>query len=87
MEVADDNLKFDKCDREFSKRIENTVGKGEMNNFSYSNSVFQRIALQTCENKGLLGKGLTTAVLVTVFSTRHISKYFLLETFFQIRFR
>ena len=29
-EVADDNLKFDENGRKFSKRVENTVGKGEI---------------------------------------------------------
>ena len=29
-EVADDYLKFDKIGRKFSKRVENTVGKGEI---------------------------------------------------------
>ena len=27
-EFADDNFKFDENDRKFSKRVENTVGKG-----------------------------------------------------------
>ena len=52
----------------FSKRVENTVGKGEVaryeqfllvtNNFSFSHSVFKRLVLQTCKNQGLFGKGL-----------------------------
>ena len=29
-EVADDNFRFDENGREFSKRVENTVGKGEI---------------------------------------------------------
>ena len=29
-EFADDNFKFDKNDRKLSKRVENTVGKGEI---------------------------------------------------------
>ena len=29
-EFADDNLKFDENSRNFSKRVENTVGKGEI---------------------------------------------------------
>ena len=29
-----------------------------MRNFSFSHSVFKRIALQTCKNQGLFGKGL-----------------------------
>ena len=27
-------------------------------NFSFSNSVFKRLVLQTCKNQGLFGKGL-----------------------------
>ena len=29
-EIADDNFKFDENGRKFSKRVENTVGKGEI---------------------------------------------------------
>ena len=29
-EFADDNFKFDGKDKKFSKRVENTVGKGEI---------------------------------------------------------
>ena len=29
-EFADDNFKFDKNDKKFSKRVENTLGKGEI---------------------------------------------------------
>ena len=29
-EFADDNFKFDKDDRKFSKQVENTAGKGEI---------------------------------------------------------
>ena len=43
-EFADDNFRFDENDREFSKRVENPVGKG--------------IVLQTRINTGLFGKGL-----------------------------
>ena len=31
-EFADDNIKFDEIDRKFSKRVENTVEKGERRN-------------------------------------------------------
>ena len=30
-----------------------------MSNFSFSHSVFKRLVLQTCKNKGLFGKELT----------------------------
>ena len=42
--------------RELSSQIENTVGKGEIAPFP---SVFRRLVLQTCNNQGLFGKGLT----------------------------
>ena len=57
----------------FSKRVENTVGKGEVaryqqfllvtSNFSFSHSVFKRLVLQTCKNQGLFGKGLIQIML------------------------
>ena len=50
-EFADDNFKFDKNGRKFSKRVENTVGKGEIayhEQFSFSHSVFKRLVVQTC---------------------------------------
>ena len=62
-EFADDNFIFDENGREFSKRIDNTVGeKKELlvaTNFSFFHSVFKRIFLQTRKNKRFLGKGLT----------------------------
>ena len=36
-------------------------------NFSFSHSVFIRLVLQTCKNKGLFGKG-----LIIVFKSREI---------------
>ena len=36
----DDNFKFDENGRKFSKRVENTVGKGEIaSNFSFSHGI------------------------------------------------
>ena len=46
----------------FSERVENAVGKGEIARYEYfllSQSVFERLALQTLKNQGLCGKGLT----------------------------
>ena len=61
-EFTDDNFKLDEKDRKFSKRVENTVGKGEiahfMSNFSFSHSVFKRLVLLTRINQSLFGKGL-----------------------------
>ena len=68
-ETADNNFKFDENGREFSKRVENTLRKGEIacyeqfllfvtSNFSFSHSVFEKkkkIVLQTRKNKGLFG--------------------------------
>ena len=58
---ADNNIESDENGRKLSKRVENTVGKGEiarMSNFSFSRSVFKRLLLQTHKNQGLFGKGL-----------------------------
>ena len=58
-EFADDNLKFDKNGKKFSKRVENTKEKEKLlvtNNFSFSHSVFKRVILQTRKNQGLLRK-------------------------------
>ena len=60
-DFADENSKFDENGRKFSKPIEYTVGKGEIaryGNFSFSHSVFNRLAPQTHKNQGLSGKGL-----------------------------
>ena len=60
-EFADDNFKFDENGGNVSKRVENTVGKGEIaryEQFLFSHSVFYRLLLQTRKNQGLFGKGL-----------------------------
>ena len=58
---ADDNSKFYENDRNFSKQVENIVEKGEIAcYFSFSHSVFKRLAVQTRKNQGLFGKGLNT---------------------------
>ena len=53
-EFADDNFKFDEKGRKFSKRLENTVGKGEI--------ACQECVRNTCtadtKNQALFGKGL-----------------------------
>ena len=56
----DDNFKFDENGRKFSKRVENTVGKGRncsIRAISPFPTVFKRLLLQTRTNKGLLGNG------------------------------
>ena len=61
-----ENFNFDEIGRQFSKREENTA---DMSNFSFSNSVFKRLVLQTCKNQGLFGKGLK----VNLFSWIYMS--------------
>ena len=57
-EVADDNFKRDENERKISKRVENTVGKGEIardEQFLLYMQCFQK----TCNaDQGLFGKGL-----------------------------
>ena len=48
---ADDNFKFDENSRKFSKRVENTVGKGEIAHYEHS-------LFPTVFSKGLLPKGI-----------------------------
>ena len=58
----DDNFKFDENGRKFSRRVENTVGKGEIaryERFLLFPQCFQKLVLQTRKNQGLFGKGLT----------------------------
>ena len=53
-EFADDNFKLDENGGKFSKRVENTVGKGKIardSNFSFSHTVFKRTEQQTRKNK------------------------------------
>ena len=53
-EFADNNFKFDENDRKFSKRIENTVRKGQTalyEQFVLFQSVFIRLVRQTLEQK------------------------------------
>ena len=54
--------KFDENGRQFSKRVENIVGKGEIahyEQFFFFPSVFKILVQQTRKNQGLFGKGLT----------------------------
>ena len=61
-EFADDNFKFDENVGKLSKRVENTVVKGEIgsfttSNFSFSHRVFKSPLLQTRKTRTCLGKG------------------------------
>ena len=60
-EFADDNFKFDENGRKFYKRVENTVGKGEIahyEQFLLFHSVFKGLLLQMGKKQCLFGKGL-----------------------------
>ena len=61
-EFADDNFKCEENDEIFFKRLESSVGKGEIvtSNFSFPHCVFRRLVVQTRKNQGLFGKGLIT---------------------------
>ena len=61
---------FDENGRKLSKRVENTVGKGEIAryeqfllNFSFSLSVFKRLVSQWRQKVSLCGNGLTEYIL------------------------
>ena len=59
-EFTDDNFEFDENGRKLSKWVENTVEKEKLcvtSNFSFSQSIFKRLVLQTHKNQGLFGKG------------------------------
>ena len=65
-EFADYNFKFDENWRNFFKQVEKTLWEKEKllvtSNFAFSHSVFKRLALQTCKNQGLFGKGLKKCI-------------------------
>ena len=73
-EFADDNFKFDENGRKLYERVENTGGGKEKlldtSNFSFSQSVFQRLVWQTRKNQGLFGKGLITLSKLLTFSEK-----------------
>ena len=58
---ADNNFKFDENGRKLSKRIENTVGKGEIaryEQFLLLTSVFKRLVSQGRQKASLCGNGI-----------------------------
>ena len=58
-EFADDNVKIDENGRKFFKRVENSVGKGEIahyKQFLLSPQFFKRLVLQTRKTRACLGK-------------------------------
>ena len=53
-------FQFDENSGKFFKRLENTVGKGEIAGYKQlllSHSVFKRLVLETRKNQGFFGKG------------------------------
>ena len=59
---ADDNFKFDENSRQFSKRVENTLGKGEIarrKEFLLFPQCFQKACFQGFPKLSLCGKGLS----------------------------
>ena len=59
-EFADDNFEFDGNGGKFSKRVESTVGNGEIARFErflLFHSVFKRFVQQTRKDYGLFWKG------------------------------
>ena len=60
-EFEDDNLKFDENGRKFSKRVENTMGKGEIacyEQFLLFPQVFSKgLHCRHVKNRACLGKG------------------------------
>ena len=63
-EFAGNNFEFGENGQKFSKRIENTVGKGEIackeQFLLFPQCCFKGLLLQTCKNQVLFGKGLMT---------------------------
>ena len=71
-EFAEDNFKFDENGRQFLKRVENTVGKGEIaryEQFLLYPQVFKRFLMQTRKNQGLFEKGVTLSELNIINAT------------------
>ena len=59
---ANDNFKFDENGREFSKAVENTLGKGEIaryDQFLLFPQCFQKSCTADTKNQGLFVKGLS----------------------------
>ena len=65
---ADDNFKFDENGKRLSKRIENTVRKGEIARY-FSHSVFKRLISQGRQKLSLCGNGLTHYLTILHFDT------------------
>ena len=60
-EFPDDNFKFHRNERQLSKQVENTVGKGEIaryEQFLLFPQCFQKACSQGCQKVSLCGNGL-----------------------------
>ena len=60
-EFADDNFELDENGREFTEQVKTLWDKEKLlvtSNFSFSQSVFKTLVLQTRKNQGFFGKGL-----------------------------
>ena len=68
---AEDNFKSNENGKQFSRRVENSVGKGEIacsEQFLHFSQCFERLVLQTCKNKGLFEKRLNELILLICLS-------------------
>ena len=83
-EFADDNFRFDENGRKFSKRVENTVGKGEIARYEQF-LLFPQCCQRTYTRKNLdlLGKGLRSLTFFKHFYSSTKSCSSLLGTYFQ----
>ena len=62
-EFADNNFKFDENGRKFSKRVENTVGKGEIGR--YEHLPFPTVFSKDIKTRACLVKGLNAGYKIT----------------------
>ena len=63
--ACNNNLKIEENGTQFSKWVENTVGKGEIyDQFLFSSSLPKRLVLQTHETKDLSGQGLNKEISI-----------------------
>ena len=84
---ADDNLKFNENSITFSKRVENSVGKGEiaryepflLSHFSFTHSVFIRHISQGHKKVSLCGNGFNTNAPATAISSKTVTLIFDLD--------
>ena len=65
-EFTDDNFEFDENGRKFSKRVENTVGKGEIARYEqfilFSRCFSKDFYCRHVKTRAYLGEGLTNSV-------------------------